>query len=89
MKDTLERTKESYKKSLKASERRIQALEAELAKEGRESSETTLIRQRLNEELEDEREQHKKDLAERDFAMDQTRQKYQGGPEDSFNFISS
>jgi hypothetical protein len=36
------------------------------------------LRQRLAEELEDEREQHQKDLAERDFTIDQTRKKYQG-----------
>jgi myosin protein heavy chain len=30
------------------------------------------------EELEDERERHQKDLADRDFTIDQTRKKYQG-----------
>ncbi|KDR70292.1 hypothetical protein GALMADRAFT_128012 [Galerina marginata CBS 339.88] len=75
---SLAKSSEKYKKALKTSERRIQALETELAKEGRESSETTLIRQRLAEELDDEREQHRKDLEERDFTIDQTRKKYQG-----------
>ncbi|KAF8154672.1 class II myosin [Crassisporium funariophilum] len=65
------------KKSLKAAEKRIRSLETELDKEGRESSETTVLRQRLAEELEDEREQHQKDLSERDFTIDQTRKKYQ------------
>jgi hypothetical protein len=37
-----------------------------------------LLQKRLAEELEDEREQHQKDLAERDFTIDQTRKKYQG-----------
>ena len=37
-----------------------------------------VLRQRLAEELEDEREQHQKDLSERDFTIDQTRKKYQG-----------
>jgi myosin heavy chain 9/10/11/14 len=64
--------------SLKASERRINELETELRKEGREFSETSLLQKRLAEELEDEREQHQKDLAERDFTIDQTRKKYQG-----------
>jgi hypothetical protein len=32
----------------------------------------------LSEELEDERKQHIKDLADRDFTADQTRKKYQG-----------
>ncbi|KAF8737443.1 hypothetical protein AX14_012835 [Amanita brunnescens Koide BX004] len=36
------------------------------------------LRQRLAEELDDERAQHQKDLAERDFTIDQTRKKYQG-----------
>jgi myosin protein heavy chain len=36
------------------------------------------LRQRLAEELDDERAQHQKDLAERDFTTDQTRKKYQG-----------
>ncbi|KAF8958407.1 myosin II heavy chain [Flammula alnicola] len=74
---SLAKSTEEFKKSLKASERRIKDLEKELHKEGRESSETGLLRQRLAEELEDEREQHQKDLAERDFTMDQTRKKYQ------------
>ena len=37
-----------------------------------------MLRQHLVEELEDERERHQKDLADRDFTIDQTRKKYQG-----------
>lgn len=37
-----------------------------------------LIRRRLKEEMEDERDAYVKDLAERDFMLEQTRQKYQG-----------
>ncbi|EDQ99797.1 myosin II heavy chain [Laccaria bicolor S238N-H82] len=62
---------------LRAAELRLRELEAKLEEEVRESSETTVLRQRLAEELEDEREQHQKDLAERDFTIDQTRKKYQ------------
>lgn len=62
---------------LRAAELRLRELDAKLDEEGRESSETTVLRQRLAEELEDEREQHQKDLAERDFTIDQTRKKYQ------------
>jgi len=75
---SLAKSTEEFKKSLKANERRIKELETELRKEGRESSETSLLQKRLAEELEDEREQHQKDLAERDFTIDQTRKKYQG-----------
>ncbi|GLB41100.1 putative TRAFAC class myosin-kinesin ATPase superfamily, myosin family protein [Lyophyllum shimeji] len=62
---------------LKKAEARLRELEAKLEEEGQESSETAVARKRLQDELEDEREQHKKDLAERDFAADQTRKKYQ------------
>ena len=69
-----------FKRALQTAEQRIRTLEAEMDKEGRESSEMTILRQRLAEELEDEREQHQKDLSERDFTIDQTRKKYQGTP---------
>jgi myosin heavy chain 9/10/11/14 len=67
-----------FKRALQAANQRIRTLEVEMDKEGRESSEMALLRQRLAEELEDEREQHQKDLEERDFTIDQTRKKYQG-----------
>ena len=63
---------------VKAAEARIHDLEAKLEEEGRESSDMELLRQRLREEMEDARKQHQQDLAERDFAADQTRKKYQG-----------
>lgn len=63
---------------LRASEERIRDLETKLEEEGRESSDIALLRQRLAEEMEDERKQHQQDLAERDFTADQTRKKYQG-----------
>lgn len=75
---SLAKSTEDLKKALKSSERRVKELEKELHQEGRESSETNLLSQRLAAELEDEREQHQKDLVERDFTMDQTRKKYQG-----------
>ena len=62
---------------LKATEERMHELEAKLEEEGRESSDLELLRQRLREEMEDERKQHQQDLAERDFTADQTRKKYQ------------
>lgn len=62
-------------------EARIRELEAARDKKNRRrTSESDVIRQKLSEELEDEREQHQKDLAERDFTIDQTRKKYQGKP---------
>ncbi len=45
--------------------------------ESREFTDMELFRRRLKEEMEDERDQYQKDLAERDFTIDQTRQKYQ------------
>lgn len=36
-----------------------------------------LLRQRLEEEMEDARKQYQQDLAERNFTADQTRNKYQ------------
>ena len=62
---------------LKASEERIRELEALLEEEGSESANTEILRQRLAESMEDERKQHAQDLADRDFAADQTRKKYQ------------
>ncbi|KAG5653772.1 hypothetical protein H0H81_010613 [Sphagnurus paluster] len=62
---------------LRAAEKRLKDLEGKLEEEGRESTDVGVARKRLQDELEDEREQHKKDLAERDFAADQTRKKYQ------------
>ena len=63
---------------LQAAEKTIRDLEAKLDEEGRESSELDILRQRLSDELEDERKQQIKDLADRDFITDQTRNKYQG-----------
>ncbi|KAF8514982.1 nonmuscle myosin heavy chain b [Gautieria morchelliformis] len=69
---------------LKAAERRIQAaeqqirdLEGKLEDENREIGDMELFKRRLTEEMEDERDQYQKDLAERDFTIDQTRKKYQ------------
>ncbi|KAH8096877.1 nonmuscle myosin heavy chain b [Cristinia sonorae] len=62
---------------LKAAEARVRDLEAKLEEEGRETSDLEVLRQRLAEEMEDERKQHQQDLAERDFTADQTRKKYQ------------
>ncbi|KAH7091794.1 hypothetical protein BKA62DRAFT_84948 [Auriculariales sp. MPI-PUGE-AT-0066] len=58
-------------------EQHIQELERKLEEDSREFSDMELFRQRLAEEMEDERHQHQKDLAERDFSIDQTRKKYQ------------
>lgn len=63
---------------LKAAEVKIHELEARLEEEGREFSDMGVLRQRISEEMEDERKQYQKDLAERDFTADQTRKKYQG-----------
>lgn len=62
----------------RSAEQNMQALQAKLADDGRESSDLVLLNQRLAEELEDLKNQHQKDLENRDFAGDQTRKKYQG-----------
>ena len=53
-------------------------LQAQLDAEGRETSDLDMLRQQLSAELEEERKQHLKDLADRDYSADQTRKKYQG-----------
>jgi len=63
---------------LQAAEKTIRDLEAKLDEGGHESSELDILRQRLSDELEDERKQQLKDLADRNFITDQTRNKYQG-----------
>ena len=70
--------RQAVEQRLQAAEKRVQELERRLEEEGRESSDLELLRQRLAEEMEDERKQHQQDIAERDFAADQTRKKYQG-----------
>jgi myosin heavy chain 9/10/11/14 len=54
-------------------ERKVRELQAKL-EGGRDSSELDILQQ----EMEDERAQHQKEIAERDFTTDQTRKKYQG-----------
>lgn len=65
---------------LDAAEERRRQLETKAEEDDLESSELTVLRLRLTEELEDQRKLHKQDLAERDFTIDQTRKKYQGKP---------
>ena len=75
---------------LSAAEERIRELESKLEDEGRESSDLETLRQRLREEMEDERKQYQQDLAERDFTADQTRKKYQSelhAPEERIGLI--
>ncbi|KAI0780379.1 hypothetical protein BD413DRAFT_718 [Trametes elegans] len=69
--------RQAAEQKLQAAEERVKELERKLEEEGRESSDLELLRQRLAEEMEDERKQHQQDLAERDFVADQTRKKYQ------------
>lgn len=63
---------------IQAAEQQIRDLETRLEDENREIGDMELFRRRLTEEMEDERDQYQKDLAERDFTIDQTRKKYQG-----------
>ncbi|KAF8754802.1 TRAFAC class myosin-kinesin ATPase superfamily Myosin family [Rhizoctonia solani] len=63
--------------ALERAEQHIHDLEAKLEDENREVSNMELLQQRLAEAMEDERDQYQKDLQERDFAIDQTRKKYQ------------
>lgn len=59
-------------------QQQVHDLENKLEEDSREFSDMELFRQRLSEEMEDERHQYQKDLTERDFSLDQTRKKYQG-----------
>ena len=68
---------DSFKKNFHSAEKKLRSMESKLEEERREVSELAVIQKRLEEELEDEREQHQKDLSERDFTIDQTRKKYQ------------
>ncbi|RDX42040.1 hypothetical protein OH76DRAFT_150576 [Lentinus brumalis] len=70
--------RQAAEQRLQVAENRVRELEHRLEDEGRESSDLEVLRQRLAEEMEDERKQHQQDIAERDFAADQTRKKYQG-----------
>jgi hypothetical protein len=63
---------------LQFAEAKIQELETRLEQDSRESSDMGALRQRISEEMDDERKQYQKDLADRDFTADQTRKKYQG-----------
>ncbi|KAG8784773.1 hypothetical protein FRC15_002641 [Serendipita sp. 397] len=62
---------------LAESEKRIKELELRLDDESRGVTDMELFRRRIKEDMEDERDQYHKDLAERDFTIEQTRQKYQ------------
>lgn len=63
---------------LRKTEERLNQLQVKLDKGSRELGDFEHLRRRLLEEMEDERDQHQKDLNERDFTIDQTRKKYQG-----------
>lgn len=59
------------------SEQTLRDLSAKLEHGDRQSLDLEQVRQRLEEELQEERDQHVSDLAERDFAMNQTQITYQ------------
>ena len=80
---SLKKSVEEHKRFLKSAERRVKELEGRLEQEGHDWSKTDLLKTRLAQELEEEREQYQKDLAERDFKIDQTRKTSQG----KFRFI--
>ena len=62
---------------LASTEKQLRDLEAKMDEDKRTMTDLELLRQTLTEEMQSERDQHEKDLAERDFTMDQTRKKYQ------------
>lgn len=70
--------KKAIEERLQTTGHKLRELEQQIEEEDRESSELGIHRRRLAQQLQDERLQHQKDLAERDFAGDQTRKKYQG-----------
>lgn len=68
--------REVAERRLAETELRISELETRLEEESREYTDMELFRRRVKDEMEDERDQYQKDLAERDFTIEQTRQKY-------------
>ena len=58
-------------------ERHIKELEKRLESQDRGRDDTEILRRRMTEQLQEERDQYQKDLNERDFIVDQTRKKYQ------------
>jgi myosin protein heavy chain len=75
---TLIAERDSAEDRLKAAEVAMRELELRLEEGSREFTDMGVLRQRISEEMEDERKQYQKDLSERDFTADQTRKKYQG-----------
>ncbi|KAH7890387.1 hypothetical protein F5I97DRAFT_21807 [Phlebopus sp. FC_14] len=69
--------KKAVEEKLQTTESKLRELQQQIEEEDRESSELGVHRHRLVQQLQDERQQHQKDLGERDFASDQTRKKYQ------------
>ena len=75
---TLIAQRDAAEERLKAADAKIRELEARLEEESQEFTDMGVLRKRRAEEMDDERRQYQKDLAERDFTADQTRKKYQG-----------
>ena len=75
---TLVAERDAAEDRLNAAEAQIRELEARLEEESREFTDMGVLRRRIAEEMDDERKQYQKELAERDFTADQTRKKYQG-----------
>jgi myosin heavy chain 9/10/11/14 len=75
---TLIAEKDAAEDRLEAAGVKIHELEARLEEGSREFTDMGVLRQRISEEMADERKQYQKDLAEREFTADQTRKKYQG-----------
>jgi myosin protein heavy chain len=63
---------------MQALQLRVQELESRLDDEGRDSSDLAVLRERLTEEIEDERRHHQEDIEARDQAIDSTQKRYQG-----------
>jgi myosin protein heavy chain len=63
---------------LRQTEGRLNQVQAKLDEASRQISDFEIERRRMLEEMEDARDQHQKELSERDFTVDQTRKKYQG-----------
>lgn len=75
--EALAADRKKLQERLKEQERQLRDLKSKVSDGGRENSESDMLRQHLVEELEDTRERHQKELADRDFTIDQTRKKYQ------------
>ncbi|CAG8563681.1 4096_t:CDS:10 [Ambispora gerdemannii] len=68
--------RKSAEEKIKTLEEEIVEMESKMDDEAMEMADLSLIKRRLQEDIDEERDRYKKDLEEREFALEQTRKKY-------------